>query len=68
MFCGTVRPFLFHSWWHILSGLGTYIWIQFAVAKHLLDEGERIEDEGLFAHYKLPFGDVLPFVGPIRDD
>lgn len=67
LFCNITQPFLFHSWWHILSGLGTYIWIQFAVSKYVLDTGGVVEDAGLFKQFGLPLGDLLPFVGPARE-
>ena len=28
-YCNSVREYYFHAWWHILTGIGGYYWIQF---------------------------------------
>lgn len=61
-FCTTVRPYKFHALWHLLSGTGVYLWIQFAIAKTVRGDGLMYEDVGLLNQFNLPFGDVLPFV------
>ncbi|KDO22520.1 hypothetical protein SPRG_11704 [Saprolegnia parasitica CBS 223.65] len=34
-FCATVKPLQLHALWHLLSGTGTFVWIQFACAHEL---------------------------------
>ncbi|MES1912563.1 MAG: hypothetical protein MHM6MM_004818 [Cercozoa sp. M6MM] len=31
-FCEVVQPLQLHAWWHIAAGVGTFLWINFAVA------------------------------------
>ncbi|MES1910137.1 MAG: hypothetical protein MHM6MM_002791 [Cercozoa sp. M6MM] len=31
-FCEVVRPLQLHAWWHVGAGVGTFLWINFAVA------------------------------------
>ncbi|OQR91029.1 alkaline ceramidase 3-like [Achlya hypogyna] len=39
-FCATVKPLQLHAFWHLLSGAGTFVWIQFACA-HELSRGKK---------------------------
>eukprot|EP00736_Rhodelphis_marinus_P002511 Rmarinus@m.11500 len=32
VYCEHVQPYMFHAWWHILAGFGSYMWIVFLVA------------------------------------
>jgi len=32
LYCATVVSMHFHAWWHVLAGLGTYLFVIFTVA------------------------------------
>ena len=42
-FCADVATYSLHAWWHILAGMGTYLWIQFAAANEFELLNERVE-------------------------
>ena len=60
--CEVVRPLNLHAWWHLLTGIGTYCWIEFAAAVEFERSRRSWADVGLLGRFGLPFGDVLPFV------
>jgi peptidoglycan biosynthesis protein MviN/MurJ (putative lipid II flippase) len=46
IFCDFVRPAQFHAIWHLLAGVGTYLFIQYLVALRIVRHKKRVE----FAH------------------
>ena len=49
VFCGSVRPFQFHAWWHLGAGYGTYCWCVFLVmvrCEYLLKRRAKKKEDG----------------------
>ncbi|OQS05427.1 hypothetical protein THRCLA_02437 [Thraustotheca clavata] len=59
-FCSTVKPLHFHALWHLLSGAGTFVWIQFACAHEF-----SISKKGL---HMQSIAMVLPYTTAIQRD
>ncbi|OQR91070.1 alkaline phytoceramidase family protein [Achlya hypogyna] len=57
-FCPTVKPLHFHALWHLLSGAGTFVWIQFACAHELSLSKQGIHVRKIAA--------VLPYITHAR--
>ncbi|KNC49359.1 alkaline ceramidase 3 [Thecamonas trahens ATCC 50062] len=55
--CGLVKPFAFHAWWHLLSGTGTLIWIQF-LAAYVLGSSRTVA----LVHHPRGLAHILPFI------
>lgn len=62
IFCSVLKPYHFHAWWHVLTAVSTYMWIEFLSARDAVAAGKDFEDMGLFTAAGLPFGDIVPFI------
>jgi len=51
MFCKDLQPFNFHAWFHLSSGLGSYLFLVFATFERFKNLGKIPKLDGLFLPY-----------------